>query len=128
MTPHPSRTGTSARRRALSRPRAIALGAVPVVALPAVAGFAPLRYSVARPGQTTDVLGAHGGGEVISTSGAAVRKTSGQLRMVAIQATAPTAAQVQPAPKGLRLVPVTTLNGAVQALRALAKGRPVPGC
>ncbi|WP_330316465.1 hypothetical protein OG301_29635 [Streptomyces platensis] len=274
MTSHPpSRTGTPARPRALSRPRAVALGVVPVVVLLAVAGFAPLPYSVARPGQTTDVLGRHGGGEVISTSGATVRKTSGQLRMVAIQATAPTAdirvgeviegwfrtdravlpldavfpsggseeeiaqhnvadmkssqraaataalrflhrdpervkvrlrlddvggpsaglmfslgivdklagdgsggeltggrtiagtgtidadgrvgavggaplktqaarrdgasvflvpkaecAQVQPAPKGLRLVPVTTLKGAVQALRALAKGGPVPGC
>ncbi len=37
-------------------------------------------------------------------------------------------AQVRPAPKGLRLVPVTTLEGAVRALRALAKGGPVPGC
>ncbi|MGA4950799.1 hypothetical protein [Streptomyces lydicamycinicus] len=91
MTPHPSCTGTPARRRTLSRPRALALAAAPVVALLAVAGFAPRPYSVARPGQTTDVLGTHGGGEVISTSGATVRKTSGQLRMVAIQATAPTA-------------------------------------
>ncbi|MGY5078962.1 S16 family serine protease [Streptomyces nigrescens] len=272
-TLRPSRTGTPARRRTLSRPRALVFGAVPVVALLAVAGFAPLPYSVARPGQTTDVLGTHGGGEVISPSGAAVRKTSGQLRMVAIQATAPDAgirvgdviegwfrkdravmpleavfpsgmsdaeiaqhnvaemkssqrdattaalrflhrdpdrvkvrlrlddvggpsaglmfslgivdklvgdgsggdltggrtiagtgtidadgtvgavggaplkmqaarrdgasvflvpkaecAQVRPAPEGLRLVPVSTLKGAVQALRALAKGGPVPGC
>lgn len=37
-------------------------------------------------------------------------------------------AQVQPAPEGLRLVPVTTLKGAVRSLRALAKGGPVPGC
>ncbi|WP_411136141.1 S16 family serine protease [Streptomyces sp. C10] len=275
----PSRTGTPACCRTLSgpgtlsRPRALAFGAVPVVALLAVAGFAPLPYSVARPGQTTDVLGTHGGGEVISPSGVAVRKTSGQLRMVAIQATAPDAgirvgdviegwfrkdravmpleavfpsgmsdaeiaqhnvaemkssqraattaalrflhrdpdrvkvrlrlddvggpsaglmfslgivdklagdgsggdltggrtiagtgtidadgtvgavggaplktqaarrdgasvflvpkaecAQVRPAPEGLRLVPVSTLKGAVQALRALAKGGPVPGC
>ncbi|MFJ9852585.1 S16 family serine protease [Streptomyces sp. NPDC101150] len=59
------------------------------MALLAVAGFAPLPYSVARPGQTTDVLGPYGGDEVINISGAPVRKTSGQLRMVAIQATAP---------------------------------------
>ncbi|MGP8298448.1 S16 family serine protease [Streptomyces inhibens] len=87
--PSHSEAPSRPRPRALSRPRALALSAVPLVALLAVAGFAPLPYSVARPGQTTDVLGTHRGGEVISISGAPVRKTSGQLRMVAIQATAP---------------------------------------
>lgn len=32
------------------------------------------------------------------------------------------------APEGLRLVPVTTLGGAVKALRSLDAGRPVPTC
>lgn len=31
-------------------------------------------------------------------------------------------------PEGLRLVPVTSLKGAVEALRALEKGEPVPSC
>ena len=31
-------------------------------------------------------------------------------------------------PHGLRLVPVTTLKGAVSALLALKKGGPVPSC
>ena len=31
-------------------------------------------------------------------------------------------------PKGLRLVSITSLKGAVQALRSLKKGAPVPGC
>ena len=31
-------------------------------------------------------------------------------------------------PKGLRLIPVTTLKGAVSALQALHKGAPVPSC
>lgn len=85
MITRPSRDG------ALSRPRALALGAVPLAALVAVAGLAPLPYSVARPGQTTDVLGTYGGAEVISISGAPVRETRGQLRMAAIMATAPRA-------------------------------------
>lgn len=31
-------------------------------------------------------------------------------------------------PKGLRLVPVTSLTDAVNALRALQKGEPAPSC
>ncbi|TJZ49729.1 hypothetical protein FCH28_25555 [Streptomyces piniterrae] len=81
----PSRDG------ALARPRALTLSAVPLAALLAVVGLAPLPYSVARPGQTTNVLGKDGSAEVISISGAPVRGTSGQLRMVAIMATAPRA-------------------------------------
>ncbi|UQA92578.1 S16 family serine protease [Streptomyces halobius] len=89
MITRPSRDGAPARPR--SRARALALSAVPPAALLAVAGLAPLPYAVARPGQTTDVLGAHRGAEVISISGAPVRKTSGQLRMATILATAPRA-------------------------------------
>ncbi len=74
-----------------SRPCALALTAVPVVALLAVAGLAPLPYSLARPGQTTNVLGEYHGADVISLTGAPARETSGQLRMTAIVATAPRA-------------------------------------
>lgn len=65
------------------------LSVVPIAALLAAVGFAPLPYSVARPGQTTDVLGVHDGAQVVAISGAPVRRTSGQLRMVAIRATGP---------------------------------------
>lgn len=88
MTKRPS-PDASPRPRLLARPRALTLGAVPAVALLAVAAFAPLPFSVARPGQTTDVLGVYRGTEVISVSGAPVRRTSGQLRMAAIRATGP---------------------------------------
>ncbi|MFE0191206.1 hypothetical protein [Streptomyces sp. NPDC058989] len=81
----PVRPGSPSRVRA----RVLALSAVPLVVLLAVVGLAPLPYSVARPGQTTDVLGSDRGGEVISITGAPVRRTSGQLRMAAIQATGP---------------------------------------
>ncbi|MFE1773107.1 hypothetical protein [Streptomyces sp. NPDC059008] len=81
----PVRPGSPSRVRA----RVLALSAVPLVVLLAVVGLAPLPYSVARPGQTTDVLGSDRGGEVISITGAPVRRTTGQLRMAAIQATGP---------------------------------------
>jgi PDZ domain-containing protein len=61
------------------------------VALLATAAFAPLPFSVAQPGMTANVLGANKGTQVISVSGAPVRKTSGQLRMVTIEATGPDA-------------------------------------
>ncbi|WP_407288264.1 hypothetical protein [Streptomyces sp. BP-8] len=91
MITRPSRDGAAVRPGASPRVRArvLALSAVPLVVLLAVVGLAPLPYSVARPGQTTDVLGSDRGGEVISISGASVRETSGQLRMAAIQATGP---------------------------------------
>lgn len=73
----------------LSRPWALAVCAVPVVALLAVAGLAPLPFTVAQPGQTTNVLGADKGKPVITVSGAPVRKTDGQLRMTTIVATGP---------------------------------------
>ncbi|GAA1435884.1 hypothetical protein GCM10009601_62660 [Streptomyces thermospinosisporus] len=73
----------------LSRPRAIAVCGAPVVALLATAVFAPLPFSVAQPGMTADVLGKNKGTQVITISGAPVRKTSGQLRMTTIEATSP---------------------------------------
>ncbi|MER8044242.1 S16 family serine protease [Streptomyces sp. NPDC094032] len=73
----------------LSRRRALALCAVPVVALFAVAGLAPLPFSIAQPGTTADVLGKDQGREVITVSGVPVRATEGQLRMTTILATGP---------------------------------------
>lgn len=62
---------------------------MPVVALLATAGFAPLPFSVAQPGLTANVLGENKGEQVISISGAPVRETTGQLRMTTIEATSP---------------------------------------
>ncbi|MFC7309860.1 S16 family serine protease [Streptomyces monticola] len=78
------------RLASLSRPKAIALGAVPFLALLGVTVFAPLPYSVAQPGGTSDVLGEHKGEPVITIEGAPTRKTDGQLRMTTIIATGPT--------------------------------------
>ncbi|WP_435969833.1 S16 family serine protease [Streptomyces sp. Qhu_M48] len=75
----------------LSRPRALALCALPVAALFAVVGLAPLPYAIAQPGTTVDVLGEDDGTEVISITGAPVRVTQGQLRMTTIVATGPSA-------------------------------------
>ncbi|MFF2508394.1 S16 family serine protease [Streptomyces sp. NPDC058067] len=74
-----------------SRPVALGVCAVPVVALLAVAGLAPLPFAVAQPGPTTDVLGDSKGKPVIEISGAPTRDTSGKLRMVTIVATGPDA-------------------------------------
>ncbi|MGW6967437.1 S16 family serine protease [Streptomyces zaomyceticus] len=73
----------------LSRPKALALCALPVAALFAVAGLAPLPYAIAQPGSTADVLGKDKGQEVITITGAPVRDTEGQLRMTTIVATGP---------------------------------------
>ncbi|MFD8523800.1 S16 family serine protease [Streptomyces capillispiralis] len=73
----------------LTRPRKLAALAVPVVALLATAGLAPLPFSVAQPGLTADVLGENKGTQVITITGAPVRETSGQLRMTTIEATSP---------------------------------------
>lgn len=62
-----------------------------MVALLAVAAFAPLPFSVAYPGMTANVLGSHQGKPVITVSGMKPRETSGQLRMTAIVATGPDA-------------------------------------
>ncbi|MEW2488666.1 S16 family serine protease [Streptomyces sp. NPDC048411] len=75
----------------LSRPRALALCALPVAALFGVAAFAPLPFTVAQPGTTANVLGDVRSTPVISIQGAPTRPTSGQLRMTTIIATGPTA-------------------------------------
>ncbi|MGV9500751.1 S16 family serine protease [Streptomyces sp. NPDC003642] len=73
----------------LTRPQALAVCALPVVALLATAVFAPLPFSVAQPGETANVLGEHKGDPVITISGAPTRDTRGQLRMTTIVATSP---------------------------------------
>lgn len=75
----------------LSRPKAVALCALPVVALLATAALAPLPFSVAQPGDTANVLGDNEGTRtpVITVSGAPSRATAGQLRLTTIQATGP---------------------------------------
>ncbi|MER6127663.1 S16 family serine protease [Streptomyces sp. NPDC001795] len=75
----------------LSRPKAVAICALPVVALLATAVFVPLPFSVAQPGMTANVLGANQGAQVITISGARTRTTTGQLRMTTIEATGPDA-------------------------------------
>ncbi|MFE9452651.1 S16 family serine protease [Streptomyces sp. NPDC006739] len=75
----------------LTRPQAVAVCALPVVALIATALFAPLPFSVAQPGMTANVLGKNQGTAVITISGAPTRATSGQLRMTTIEATGPDA-------------------------------------
>ncbi|MFF3322031.1 S16 family serine protease [Streptomyces sp. NPDC002889] len=75
----------------LSRPRALAVCALPVVALVAVAAFVPLPYVVAQPGMTANVLGEVQGRPVITISGAPTRTTEGELRMTTIVATGPSA-------------------------------------
>ncbi|MGP3950106.1 YlbL family protein [Streptomyces sp. 7N604] len=74
-----------------TRARILGLCAVPVVALLAVALFAPLPFSIAQPGMTADVLGSSRGKPVISISDAESRRTTGQLRMTTIAATNPDA-------------------------------------
>lgn len=75
----------------LSRPRTLALSAVPIAALLVVVGVAPLPYAVAQPGLTADVLGDYRGRPVISIKGAPTRETEGRLRMTTILATGPSA-------------------------------------
>ncbi|MFJ3585321.1 hypothetical protein ACIPPS_24270 [Streptomyces sp. NPDC090127] len=73
----------------LSRHRALALCALPVAALFAVVGLAPLPFAIASPGTTADVLGAVDGKPVITISGAPVQATEGKLLMTTIVATGP---------------------------------------
>ncbi|PWI18103.1 hypothetical protein DI272_31125 [Streptomyces sp. Act143] len=73
----------------LTRPRAVAVCALPVVALLATAAFAPLPFSLTQPGMTANVLGKNQGTPVITISGAKTRATTGQLRMTTIEATNP---------------------------------------
>lgn len=75
----------------LSRPRTLALCALPVLALFGTAAFAPLPFTLAQPGTTANVLGAANGKPVITITGAPTRTTEGQLRMTTIVATGPTA-------------------------------------
>ncbi|MFJ1589724.1 S16 family serine protease [Kitasatospora albolonga] len=75
----------------LSRPRALALCALPVLALFGTAALAPLPFTLAQPGVTADVLGEDRGKPVITISGAETRPTEGQLRMTTIVATGPKA-------------------------------------
>ncbi|MFE7353594.1 S16 family serine protease [Streptomyces sp. NPDC057543] len=74
-----------------SRPRTLALCALPVLALFGVAAFAPLPFTLAQPGTTANVLGKDHGTPVISIKGAPTRPTKGELRMTTIVATGPTA-------------------------------------
>ncbi|WP_053749300.1 PDZ domain-containing protein [Streptomyces sp. MMG1533] len=73
----------------LTRPQAVAVCALPVVALLATAAFAPLPFSLTQPGLTANVLGENKGTPVITISGAPTRDTTGQLRMTTIEATNP---------------------------------------
>lgn len=73
----------------LTRPKALAVCALPVVALLAVAGLAPLPFAVAQPGSTANVLGESEGKPVITITGAPTREPKGQLRMTTIVATGP---------------------------------------
>ncbi|MGW7006932.1 S16 family serine protease [Streptomyces sp. NPDC054933] len=74
-----------------SRARILAVCSALVVALLAVAAFAPLPVTIAYPGMTANVLGSNNGQPVITVTGTKTRPTSGQLRMVTIVATAPNA-------------------------------------
>ncbi|WP_181788137.1 S16 family serine protease [Streptomyces phytophilus] len=67
----------------------LALCAAPVAGLLAAAAFAPLPFSLAKPGMTADVLGDHQGSPVITVSGAEQHATDGELRMTTIAATGP---------------------------------------
>lgn len=73
------------------RPAALAACSAVVAALLAVAAFAPLPVTIVEPGLTADVLGADHGTQIITITGTPVRTTSGQLRMVTVQATTPNA-------------------------------------
>ncbi|WP_320782261.1 PDZ domain-containing protein [Streptomyces sp. CRN 30] len=73
----------------LTRPQALAVCALPVVALFATVIFAPLPFSVAQPGMTANVLGENRGTPVITIKGAPTHGTTGQLRMTTIEATGP---------------------------------------
>ncbi|WJV48433.1 S16 family serine protease [Streptomyces flavofungini] len=73
----------------LSRPKALAVAAVPLVGLLAVVALAPLPFAVAQPGGTADVLGEYKGKPVLKISGAPQRETEGELRMTTIVATGP---------------------------------------
>ncbi|MER7704197.1 S16 family serine protease [Kitasatospora sp. NPDC097605] len=71
------------------RTRALALCGALVTALFGVAAFVPLPYTLTFPGVTADTLGSYQDRPVLTITGAPVRSTRGQLRMVTISATNP---------------------------------------
>ncbi|WP_069173007.1 S16 family serine protease [Streptomyces griseus] len=75
----------------LSRPRVLALCALPVLALFGTAAFAPLPFTLAQPGTTANVLGEDKGRQVITIDGTPTRTTEGELLMTTILATGPKA-------------------------------------
>ncbi|GGY96959.1 S16 family serine protease [Streptomyces nitrosporeus] len=75
----------------LSRPRTLALCALPALALFGTAALAPLPYTLAQPGTTANVLGDDKGTPVITIKGAPTRPTEGKLLMTTIVATGPNA-------------------------------------
>ncbi|MEV4614020.1 S16 family serine protease [Kitasatospora sp. NPDC049258] len=74
---------------ALTAPKTRALGlcGALVVALFAVAAFAPLPFTLTQPGVTADTLGTYQGRPVLTITGAPLRVTDGQLRATTISAT-----------------------------------------
>ncbi|GAA2960091.1 MULTISPECIES: S16 family serine protease [Streptomyces] len=75
----------------LSRPRTLALCALPVLALFGTAALAPLPFTLAQPGTTANVLGDDKGTPVITIEGTPTRTTDGRLLMTTIIATGPEA-------------------------------------
>ncbi|MFM9366976.1 S16 family serine protease [Streptomyces sp. Da 82-17] len=74
---------------ALPRRTALAISAVPVLALLGATAFAPLPFAVAQPGSTANVLGENKGEQVITVEGEPTRPTKGELLMTTIVATGP---------------------------------------
>ncbi|MFE3500339.1 S16 family serine protease [Kitasatospora sp. NPDC059160] len=71
------------------RTRSLALCGVLVAALFGVAAFVPLPYTITWPGLTADTLGSYQDRPVLTITGAPLRSTEGELRMVTISATNP---------------------------------------
>ncbi|MEV7185323.1 S16 family serine protease [Kitasatospora sp. NPDC093102] len=69
------------------RTRALTLCGTLVAALFGVAAFVPLPYTITWPGLTADTLGTFQDRPVITITGAPLRTTEGELRMVTITAT-----------------------------------------
>ncbi|WP_031070259.1 S16 family serine protease [Streptomyces sp. NRRL WC-3742] len=71
------------------RTRTLALCGALVTALFGVAAFVPLPYTLTWPGLTADTLGSYQDRPVLTITGAPLRTTEGELRMVTISATNP---------------------------------------
>ncbi|WP_425824947.1 hypothetical protein [Streptomyces fractus] len=67
----------------------LTLCAAVITALIATVLLAPLPYVVTTPGPTADILGDYSGHQVLTITGTPTRTTTGQLRMVTIEATSP---------------------------------------